>query len=222
MGRYTPKIDFFRIRNIWCVAAVMALCLTSVSADSANQKQAYYIHVGLVAFKPEAPDDSGGVSEYFVAVRRDNLTLARRDAKIYRKHADLVSDEKRISKKISGTDPENISKLKSLRKLRDSLIDEVVLVKYRRNKLLSLRGGRSLTISTRKKRVNFVNMKLPVQVYEGDTVTISIFEEGIAFVADRLMGKEEIILDKDTLNKGRLTLNLGWVESIDLKLVRVK
>ena len=222
MSHYTPKIDFSRFRNIWCVAAVMALCLASVSAESASQNQAYYIHVGLVAFKSEAPDDPGGVSEYYVTVGRNNLTLVRQLAKIYRKHTDLVSDEQRISKKMSGTDPENISKLKSLRKLRDSVIDELVLVKYRRNKLLSLRGGRSLTISTRNKRVNFANMKIPVQVYEGDTVTISVFKEGRGFVVDRLMGKEEIILDKDILNKGRLTLNLGWVESIELKLVRVK
>ena len=68
--------------------------------------------------------------------------------------------------------------------------------------------------------MHFADVKLPVKVYEGDRVTISLIEED-AFGHD-LMGRKTIVLDQRVLDRGRLELSTGWVELLHLQLVRVE
>ena len=179
MSHTTPKIVSFCVRTLWWAAAVMALCLTSVSPSpsSANANQAYYIHVGMVVLRSGALADAAQGPEFFVTVRRDNLAVKRQLAKNYDRRTDLRRNYVRLSKKITGTDPENVSKLKSLRELRDAVTDELVPIDDERKRLLSLLVGRTLAISNRKDRIDFADMKVPVKVYAGDTVTISVTED---------------------------------------------
>ena len=110
--------------------------------------------------------------------------------------------------------------LTSSNERRESIRRQVDTVRSTAKALRRLLSGRSPQVTVSGPRVHFADVKLPVKVYEGDRVTISLIEED-AFGHD-LMGRKTIVLDQRVLDRGRLELSTGWVELLHLQLVRVE
>ena len=196
--------------GILFLAGALALSSASAGAEKTGKKPAYRIAVGLIVLEAEAPKDGFGKSEYFVTLRRDDPAVEREIQAAKARERALKEEARRMAARERGADVEpGAEEMQARRQLAE--------VRERLKRLRRALSGKSPQVSVSGTRMHFADARLPVDVYEGDRVTVSLLEED-AFEHD-LMGRKTFRIDRGLLDKGRIELNTGWAESIQLTLV---
>ena len=220
---------FFGALKTWFLAAVLVLSWAGTGAGETSRKQAYRIAVGLIVLESESPEDGFGRSEYVVTLERHDpavkkeIGLAKVEAKTLarelKKHTRRIHEEggAAAGEPNGKNSNERAAALASSRERLERTRQRLDVVRSRTRELHLLLYARSHELSVSGTRMHFADERLPAKDYEGDRVTISLIERD-AFDRD-LMGRKTIVLDRNLLDKGRVELSTGWVESIELKLV---
>ena len=206
----------------------------SISAVGEGEKAAYYVTAGLVVLESEFPRDTGsGAEEFYVRIVRNDpalkaeyRTAIERSKRLQRelkqleqRIKELVADSAQDSTAEDEDEPEGplASSNRNLKDLQSQLMGAENRVKELARQLT----GRTSTVSTSGGRVHFFDQNVgSLRVYEEDSVTV-IFMESDVF-EDDLLGRKTIVIDEVLLNKGRIELNTGWVESLHLEFVPVE
>ena len=202
----------------------------SISAVGEGEKAAYYVTAGLVVLESEFPSDTGANEFYVRIVRNDpaleaeyrtaierSKRLQRELKQIEQRIKELAADSAQDSTAEDGPERPLASSNRNLKSLQSRLMGAENRVKELARQLT----GRTSTVSTSEGRVHFFDQNVgSLRVYEEDSVTVVFMEDDV--FDDDLLGRKTIIIDEVLLNKGRIELNTGWVESLHLGFVPVE
>ena len=212
-----------------CLAAMLAWSWTGASAGEDESREAFRIAVGLVVLEAESPRDGFGQSEFYVSVARRDPAAKQQHEQAKEELKALERETGELARSVAQREAQDSEGLSSSEKeeRQDWLASARQRLEDFRNRKASLEStlatlwkrlwGRTSEVSVSGTRVHFADAKLPVKVYPGDTVTVSLWEAD-AFDSD-LMGRKTFAIDRAKLTAGGFELSTGWVEALHLELV---